>query len=548
MLGQSLVARIVFRAFLFVVVVLMTDVDVYGAGYLVDVTKFGAVADAKRVDGVWVGTDNSKAINKCAAYCRANGLTMFFPKGNYGVGSTIWLTNPDEDGLKQASITVIGSNRGAYRGQSTCANICVLKSFKPGRIVEVRKKNGVTKEPYIVPVLAISNARQAHIEGIGIQGSSKKDLICGIAIGNISKLTSIRYCDINNTYAGIVFPGLRPSANESVKEGNNDLLVVEQSTFDNAYNIVCAGTQPFSCEYRNSQFICTRSVFTGKLVTNFYGHSRGSHKFSSNLFGTGEDAVGQDTVYFDLHLNEITIDSCHFETGRSRNIPEVLVRQFPQGGAGTRRVRLSFTNNIVNFRNVDKNPSKHRPIIDTLTGNRIIFQGNNFSVGTAVRIKAYGAIFIGNVIRLNGPHDLQVNNEAQSLAGSAGNIKGGLYDFNHFIRSDSEVIVSLPNGKKLKKDVHYKVQKDMNAFGITEAGKAEIDAAKATHLLLSYRANDAAKVGFEAWGRNKFNAPYGWRSKDLTLIANKVIYKTDTGQVLESGLQTKSTHKLPTNK
>ena len=81
---------------------------------LVSVTQFGAVSDAKKIGGVWVGTDNSQSINRCAAYCRANGLTMFFPKGNWGVASTIWLVNPDKDKLVQASITVVGSNRGAY--------------------------------------------------------------------------------------------------------------------------------------------------------------------------------------------------------------------------------------------------------------------------------------------------------------------------------------------------------------------------------------------------------------------------------------------------
>lgn len=97
-------------------------------------------------------------------------------------------------------------------GQSTSSNLCVLRKFKPGRIVDVKKKDGVVKEPYIVPVLAVSNGRQVHIEGLGIQGSNKKDLICGVAIGNISILTSIKACSINNTYAGIVFPGIEAIA------------------------------------------------------------------------------------------------------------------------------------------------------------------------------------------------------------------------------------------------------------------------------------------------------------------------------------------------
>jgi hypothetical protein len=96
------------------------------AEYLVSVNDFGAVADAGKVDGVWIGTDNAKAINACATYCRRKGLTMFIPKGNYGVASTVWLTNPAADGHKQASITVIGPNRGAFADQSDSAKICTV--------------------------------------------------------------------------------------------------------------------------------------------------------------------------------------------------------------------------------------------------------------------------------------------------------------------------------------------------------------------------------------------------------------------------------------
>jgi hypothetical protein len=91
--------------------------------------RFGIVADAKRDNGVWTGTDNSPALNAYAAYCRKNGLTMFLPKGNYGVSSTVWLTNPEMDGLKQSTLTLVGSNRGAYMGQLYSANILILFRF-----------------------------------------------------------------------------------------------------------------------------------------------------------------------------------------------------------------------------------------------------------------------------------------------------------------------------------------------------------------------------------------------------------------------------------
>ncbi len=497
---------------------------------LVSVTQFGAVSDAKNIGGVWVGTDNSQAINRCAAYCRANGLTMFFPKGNWGVASTIWLVNPDKDKLVQASITVVGSNRGAYRGQSTSANICVLKNFKPGKIVEVNKKNGVVKEPNIVPVLGISNGRQVHISGVGIQGTNKKDLICAVAIGNVSVMTSIENCSLNNLYAGTVFPGLRPSPNESVVDHDNGQLVVEQCTFDNAYNIVCAGTQPYVCEYRNNWFIFTKSAFTGNLITNCYEQSGGSHKFSSNNFGTlyKSGAESHDTVYFDLRGNEILVDSCRFETAYEREVPEVLIRQFPDGGQ-KRMERITFSNNTINFRNVSKNPSKYRPIIDTRSGNRMIIQGNYFQVTTATRIKANGAIFIGNTFLLMGGHNLSVVGDTHQLGGSAGNIAAGRYDFNHFIRQDSAVSISLPNDVQLQEDADYKLHKGQNAFEITEAGKKRIDAAKVKRLSITYKANDGAGIGFRAWGENRFNPPHGWLSENLTMISNKVRGKSDAG-------------------
>lgn len=519
------------------------------AEYLVNVEQFGAVADAKKVNGVWTGTDNSPAFNKCAEYCRAKGLTMFVPKGDYGVASTVWLTNPEKDGKVQASLAVIGSNRGAFWGQSTSAKICVLKNFKPGKWVIVRKKNGTAKEPDIVPVLGISNGRQVSIEGICIQGNNKTDLICGVAIGNISQITSVKNCSISDTFAGLVFPGIRPSEKESVAdgnsdievnsviEGNNDLLVVEQCTLENSYNIVCAGTQPFACEYRNNSFHCIRSVFTGILITDFWGQSRGGHKFSSNLFGTRGDSKTDDTVYFDLMFNEVTIDSCHFETSREdKAVPEVLLRAYPNGGISFLSMRFAFTNNVVNFMLVNRNPSKYRPLIDTMVGNRMIFSGNIFTVATAVRVKAYGAIFMGNTFQLAGPYNLDVVNDVHQLEGRPGNIAAGRYDFNHLIRKNSPVIIRIPDGNTLKEGADYEVTKEENAFKITEQGKAIIDDANAVKLFISYKANDAAQVRFEAWGGNTFNPPYGWWCQDLTMIANKIIGKTDDGQPIEHEL------------
>jgi hypothetical protein len=111
------------------------------AGY-VSVNDFGAIADAKKVNGKWVGTDNSVAFNKALKSCRKSGLTLFIPKGNYGVASTIWLTNPDIDGLAQSSVTVVGSNRGAYTKQGNCAKICVLENFNKGTLINVKKEDG----------------------------------------------------------------------------------------------------------------------------------------------------------------------------------------------------------------------------------------------------------------------------------------------------------------------------------------------------------------------------------------------------------------------
>ncbi len=510
---------------------------VFGEEYLVSVKQYGAVPDAhKGAHGKWVGTDNAKAINACAAYCRKNGLTMFFPKGNYGVASTIWLTSPEQDKLRQASIAVLGSNTGAYLEQDTSVNICVLTNFKGGKLSKVPKWKGLAQdEPDIIPVMVISNGRQVSITGIGIQGNNKNDLICGLAIGNTSQLTSIRNCSFSNTYAGIVFPGLRPESDKSVIDGNNDLLVVEQSTFNNAYNIVCAGSQPFACNYRNSAFRCTSSVFTGTLITSYYGYTAGSHKFSCNLFGTGHENPQQDSVYFDLSYNNVTIDSCRFETAVEREIPEILVRAAPFGSQ-YRNDQFSFTNNIVNFGLVNKNPSKYRPIIDTLVGNRMIFQGNMFKIGTASRIKANGAIFIGNTFRLYGPHDLKIEQEDHKLEGSPGDVAPGRYDFNHFIRQDSQVAISLPDGQVLADVNDYKVVKEENCFEITKEGKTKIDKAKADHVRISYRANDADKIRFSSWGASGHMPPKGWQSENLTMLANKLLGKDDKGLVFEKEL------------
>jgi hypothetical protein len=511
--------------------------SVFGEEYLVSVKRFGAIADAhKTSSGVWFGTDNAKAINDCAAYCRKNGLTMFFPKGNYGVASTIWLTNPEKDGLKQASIAVLGSNKGAYFEQNTSVNICVLASFKAGKLISVPKWKGPNQnEPDLAPVIAISNGRQVSITGIGIQGNNKTDLICGLAIGNTSQLVSVRNCSLFNTYAGIVFPGLRPESDKSIVDGNNDLLVVEESTFDNAYNIVCAGSQPFACNYRNNAFHCSRSAFTGTLITSYYGYTEGSHKFSSNLFGTGHENPQQDSVYFDLSYNNVTIDSCCFETAVERELPEILVRVAPLGSK-YRNDQFSFTNNIVNFVFVNKNPSKYRPIIDTLAGNRMIFQGNLFKIGTATRIKADGAIFIGNAFCLYGSHNLKIENEIQSLLGKPGNVLKGRYDFNHFIRLDSPVVISLPDGTRLSDVNDYKVIISENCFEITQEGKAKIDKARASQLKISYQANDADKIRFSSWGASSFMPPNGWQSRNLTMLANKLLGKDGQGQLIEKDM------------
>ena len=504
---------------------------------LVSVEKFGAIADAKKMGEVWIGTDNSKAMNRCAAYCRSKGLTMFLPRGNYGVASTLWLTNPDADGLVQASLTIIGSNLGAYRGQSTSANICVLKNFKAGRIIDIHKKDKVVKEPYLVPVLAINNGRQVHIKGIGIQGGKISDYVSGVAIGNVSILVSLENVSICKIFAGLVFPGIKSSPESHAKEGDNALIVVEQSTFDNYYNIVCAGTQSFACEYRSNKFACVRSIFTGTLITNEYGQTRGSHKFSSNLFGTLKTDPEKPVVYFDLSVNEMTIDNCHFESGWLRKIPEVVVRSASTGGVTKRTERLNFTNNMVNLSNHYDIATKEKPLIDIFSGNRAVFQGNSFSVAMPLRIKAKGALFIGNSIRLRGRDNFKVTSERHVLLDQIGNIRHGLYDFNHFIRKDSNVKIALPDGQFLKSKLHYKVEKDKNAFYITVEGKKIIDKAGTNRLLVSYFANDAAKIGFEAWGGNRLNPPHGWRSQKMTFIGNKLIYKTDAGTVLEKELK-----------
>jgi len=538
---RLLLSMVRFHSPRFVVVILFCLVQAFAAwggpdaaeSPFVSVEAFGAVADAVVSNGNWVGTDNSSAFNRCAAYCRKTGLTMLVPKGNYGVASTVWLTNPAIDGLKQASIAMVGSNKGAYLGQYTSANICVLSSFKPGQMIQVKKANGTQMEPDLLPVLGISNGRQVHVEGIGIQGVNKDDLLCGIAIGSVSQMVSVRNCSLDNLFAGIVFPGVRPSSTESVTEGNNDLLVVELSTFDNAYNIVCAGTQPFACEYRSNRFAATRSIFTGMLMSNHWGQSRGSHRFSSNLFGSTKGKTEEPMVYFDLALNEVTIDSNHFETGSEREVPEVLVRALPNGGSRGRTERIAVTNNIANLMNVNKNPSKFRPLFDVMTESPMIIQGNHFRVSTAARIKAPNAVMIGNTFYLGGPHDLAVSDERHPLVGDAGNIEAGRYDFNHVIRKDSAVSIRLPSGPQLLQGKHYLTHPEENSFEITNEGKREIDRAGETELLASYVANDANGLRFDAWGGNAFNPPHGWQSKGMRTFGNKIVGKSDSGSMVE---------------
>ena len=504
---------------------------------LVSVVKFGATADARKVGDVWLCSDNSDAINKCASYCRARGLTMFFPKGNYGVASTIWLTNPDADGLRQASLTVVGSNLGAYRGQSTSSNICVLKDFKPGRIVDIRKKDKSVKEPYLVPVVAISNGRQVHIKGIGIQGGRMSDYISGVAIGNISVLVSLENVSICHIFAGLVFPGIKSSPETHAREGDNALIVVEQSTFDNYYNIVCAGTQSFACEYRSNKLACVRSIFTGTLITNEYRQTRGSHKFSSNLFGTLKATPEESVVYFDLSVNEITIDNCHFESGWLRKVPEVIVRSAATGRPTKRIERLNFTNNMVNLSNHYDMPTRENPLIDIFSGNRAIFQGNSFNVAMPLRIKAKGALFIGNSIRLRGQDNFKVSFERHTLSGKTGNITGGWYGLNHFARKNSAIKLTLPSGTVLKENVEYSFDYDKNAFNILPRGKETIAKAQVSFVMAEYQANNSGRMQFEAWGANTFNPPYGWKSRNLSLIGNKIIGKDDKGNYFEKELK-----------
>jgi hypothetical protein len=505
---------------------------------LVNVEQFGATADAREINGVWVGTDNSPALNKCAAYCRAKGLTMFFPKGNYGVASTVWLTNPKEDGHKQASITVIGPNRGAYKDQSDSAKLCILSTFKAGSMVNVKKSNGaIVKEPDIVPVLGINNGRKVHVQGVTVHGNNKTDLISAVTIGNYSLMTTFQDCSFENIYAGIVYPGIRDSRTGNVIEGNNDLLFVERCTFRNAYNVVCGGTQPFNCEFRNSIFFCWYSVFTGTLITNIYGQSEGSAKFTCNQFQSLFDVGDRQTVYFDLRNNAVIVDTCRFETTTIRTVPEVMVRHVPLGGVRYRRERVAFVNNHINFRFVNQNPKTYLPLIDSMANNQILLQNNVFEINTVARIKANQAILIGNTFVLGGSHNLEVTNDVQILNGDTGNIARGKYSFYHLLRKDAKVTIKLPNGKVLKENEDYTLSKDENAFVITPKGKKNIDQLKAKNLIVHYTANDAAGVSFESWAAT-LNPPYGWQSKNMILLGNKVITKTDDGTTRETDLLT----------
>jgi hypothetical protein len=493
----------------------------------VNVQQFGAIPDAKLVSGEWTGTDNADAFNSCAAHCVSNGYTMLVPRGNYGVSETIWLTDGDP---AQASINMMGSNRGAYLGQSTSANICVLSDFEAGDVETVQKSSGTRSEPNLIPVLGIKNGRQVHIEGIGIQGEDRDDLVCAVAIGNVSQLVSIKNCSLHNTYAGVVFPGIRSSPTTSVTGGNNDLLLIEQCTFDNLYNIVCADTQPFACEYRLNRFVFHKSAFTGTLINNYYRQSRGSHKFSSNLFASSSQAGSSaDIVYFNIAFNEITIDSNQFEAAGSRDMAEVLIRAYPDGGQTKRYEHFAFTNNIVNFLNVDDGPSKFRSLFDTFWGNRMIIQGNQFSIGTACRLKLNGAVLTGNVINLTGPHNLSVVDDPHELAGTEGDVETGRYDFNHLIRSDSGSTLAVPGHGNLTLGTDFTLHQSDNAFNLLAPGKTIMDNQSTLIINASYYANDAGKVMFKAYGKNQFNPPHGWDSYSMIFSGNKLIYKTDAG-------------------
>jgi len=166
----------------------------------------------------------------------------------------------------------------------------------------------------------------------------------------------------------------------------------------------------------------------------------------------------------------------------------------------------------------------------------MIFQGNMFMIGTASRIKANGAIFIGNTFRLYGPYDLKIDQEDHELEGLPGNVTPGKYDFNHFIRPDSQAVISLPDGQVLEDVNDYKVIKEENCFEITKEGRAKIDKAKTNHVKISYWANDADKIRFSSWGASSHMPPKGWQSENLTMLANKLLGKDGQGQVLEKEL------------
>jgi hypothetical protein len=185
---------------------------------------------------------------------------------------------------------------------------------------------------------------------------------------------------------------------------------------------------------------------------------------------------------------------------------------------------------------VKRNPSKLQPLFDVMTGSPMIIQGNHFRVATAVRIKAPGAVLIGNAFHLGGPYKLAVDDERYTMAGDPGNIVPGRYDFSHFIRPDSGAIIRAASGTTLTRGEHYHVLPVENAFEITAVGKKELDRSGTADLLVSYTANDAGHVGFQAWGENGFNPPGGWRSRELTLLANKIVFRAPDGEWREAEL------------
>jgi hypothetical protein len=504
------------------------------ADHIVSIEEFGAVADAKVVSNIWRGTDNAPAINACAAYCREYNLTMLIPTGRYGVASTVWLTNPEIDGHLQSPLTVIGSSRSSFLDQTDQQSvICVLGNFAAGHDVIVTKSDGSkVAEPDIVPVLGIKNGRQVHVQGITVIGNNYEDYLCAAGIGNVCQVTTFENCSFIRLYAGIVFPCFRdPAQYNNVKDANNDLLVVEQSTLRNKYNIVCAATQPFSCEYRNSSFECYKSILTGTLITSYNKLTRGSHKFSSNLLCSRAENGYEDEVaiYFDLSLQDITIDSNHFETCQPKTVGETVIRCYPRGGFLCNVQRIAVTNNYFNL-NFITTASPDAPLIDTLACNPMLVQGNTFQIRAAAWIKAYGAVFIGNSFNLSGAVCSSAIAEKNfGLSRTAGSVAVGPYSLTHRVENPSSVVLTCNSRRNvLLPGVDFKVNANgnLNTFTLTSTGKTKVEKWGASALDAEYIANDSGGILFK-----NFNpATFQWSSGQLTLIGNKLFGKNSTGK------------------